>query len=113
MEQILCCGSGHFRNGKVYVITKDEIDVDRTFRLKLKDNNFIISLSGIIVRKEFLDNLGAFLYGCKFNEKNNQLGKYIAKKQNELLRKKTSRYSSPPAREKRNPSEVELTDNRL
>lgn len=71
-------------------ITKEDIDVDRTIRLKLKDNNSIISLSGVIVRKEFLENLGAFLYGCRFNEKSNQLGKFIAKRQNELLKKKTS-----------------------
>ncbi len=70
-------------------ITKDDIDVDRTIRLKLKDNNTIISLSGVIVRKEFLNNLGSFLYGCKFNEKNNLLSKYIAKKQAEILKKKT------------------------
>lgn len=74
----------------VAFITKDEIDIDRTIRLKLKDNITIISLSGVIVRKEFLQNLNAFLYGCKFNEKNDKLGKYIAKKQGELLRKKIS-----------------------
>lgn len=70
-------------------ITKDDIDIDRTIRLKLKDNNSIISLSGVIVRKEFLNNLGSFLYGCKFNEKSTHLAKYIAKKQGEILRKKT------------------------
>lgn len=80
-------------------ITKEDIDVDRTIRLKLKDNNTLISLSGVIVRKEFLSNLNAFLYGCKFNEKSTSLGKYIAKKQGELLRKKTNVYSSPLSRE--------------
>lgn len=80
----------------VAFITKEEIDIDRTIRLKLKDNNAIISLSGVIIRKEFLPNLDSYLYGCKFNEKNNKLGKYIAKRQGELLRKKTSNYSSPP-----------------
>ncbi|MDF2941971.1 MAG: hypothetical protein K0S01_829 [Herbinix sp.] len=80
-------------------ITKEDIDVDRIIRLKLKDNNISINLSGVIVRKEFLSNLGAYLYGCKFNEKNNSLGKYIAKKQGEQLRKKTNIYSSP-SREK-------------
>jgi hypothetical protein len=69
-------------------ITKDDIDIDRTIRLKLKDNNAIINMSGVIVRKEFLDNLGSFLYGCKFNEKNNHLSKYIAKRQAEVLKKK-------------------------
>lgn len=70
-------------------ITKDDIDIDRTIRLKLKDNNSIISLSGVIVRKEFLDHLGSFLYGCKFIEKNNKLGKYIALRQAEQLKMKT------------------------
>jgi hypothetical protein len=79
----------------VSFITTEEIDVERTFRLKLKDNNPMISLSGMIVRKEFLSHLGSFLYGCRFNEKNNLLGKYIAKKQAEQLRKKTMTYSSP------------------
>lgn len=74
----------------VAFIAKDEIDIDRTIRLKLKDNVTIISLSGVIVRREFLQNLNAYLYGCKFNEKNDKLGKYIAKKQGEQLRKKVS-----------------------
>ncbi len=74
----------------VAFITKDEIDIDRTIRLRLKDNVTIINLSGVIVRKEFLPNLNSYLYGCKFNEKNDKLGKYIAKRQGELLRKKVS-----------------------
>ncbi|MDF2538590.1 MAG: hypothetical protein K0S76_1611 [Herbinix sp.] len=82
----------------VAFITKEEIEIDRTIRLKLKDNNTIISLSGMIIRKEFLEHLGSFLYGCKFNEKNNKLGKYLAKKQGELLRKKTNTLSSPPTK---------------
>lgn len=85
----------------VAFITKDEIDIDRTIRLKLKDNNIQINLSGVIVRKEYLPNLGSYLYGCKFNEKNNHLGKFIAKRQGEQLKKKTTSYSSPPAKEKR------------
>lgn len=84
----------------VAFITKEDIDIERTIRLKLKDNNNLISLSGIIVRKEFLSHLDSFLYGCRFNEKNNKLGKFIAKRQGELLRKKTSSYSSPPNRKK-------------
>ncbi|TAH68864.1 MAG: PilZ domain-containing protein [Anaerolineaceae bacterium] len=78
-------------------ITKEDLDTNRTIRLKLKDNNSVISLSGIIIRKEFLTHLDSFLYGCKFNEKNNRLGNYIARKQGEELRKKTNNYSSPPA----------------
>jgi c-di-GMP-binding flagellar brake protein YcgR len=70
-------------------ITKEEIDLDRTIRLKLKDGSTVISLSGVIVRKEFLENLNSNLYGCKFNEKNSKLGKYIAKRQSETIKKKT------------------------
>ena len=69
-------------------IAKEDIDIERTIRLKLKDNNLFLNLSGIIVRKEFLNNLGSYLYGCRFNEKNDKLSKYIAKKQGEALRKK-------------------------
>lgn len=76
-------------------ITKEELDVTRTFRLKLKENGRIYILSGVIVRKEFLDNINSTLYGCKFTEKNNILGKYIAKRQSEQLRNKTKIYSSP------------------
>lgn len=83
-------------------ITKDDIDLERTIRLKLKDNNSIISLSGVIVRKEFLNNLGAFLYGCKFNEKNNHLAKFIAKKQADILKKKT--MTQPLVRDKHDKS---------
>lgn len=71
-------------------ITKEEIDIDRTIRLKLKDNNSIINLSGVIVRKEYLENISSYIYGCRFNEKNNALGKYIAKRQNEVMKKKLS-----------------------
>lgn len=78
-------------------ISKEDLDLDRTIRLRLKDNHSIISLSGIIVRKEYLPHLDSFLYGCKFNEKNNRLGNYIARKQGEALRKKVNNYSSPPA----------------
>ncbi len=81
-------------------ICKEDIDIDRTIRLKIKDNNIIINLSGIIVRKEFLPHLASYLYGCKFNEKNNRLGNYIARKQGEALRKKQNNYSSPPAAKK-------------
>lgn len=88
-------------------ISKEDLDVDRTVRLKLKDNNLTISLSGIIVRKDFLPHLDAFLYGCKFNEKNNKLGNYIAKKQGEALRKKVNSYSSPPAVQRKLKSKVQ------
>lgn len=78
-------------------ISKEELDVNRTIRLRIKDNSTIISLSGVIVRKEFLPHLDSFLYGCKFSEKNNKLGNYMARKQGEALRKKiVSTYSSPP-----------------
>jgi c-di-GMP-binding flagellar brake protein YcgR len=84
-------------------ITAEDIDIERTIRLKLKDNGRIINLFGVIVRKEFLSNLNSFLYGCKFNERNNLLGKYIAKKQGEQLKRKNNTYSSPPnVRDKRN-----------
>lgn len=92
----------------VSFITKEDIDIDRTIRLKLKDNNSIISLSGIIVRKEYLGNLGSFLYGCKFNEKNSKLGKYIAKKQGEQLRKKTESSSAPTIRNRNVKAKTEL-----
>lgn len=85
-------------------ITKEDIDVDRTIRLKLKSNNSIISLSGVIVRKEYLENIKSNLYGCKFYEKNNALGQYIAKRQNELIKK---RLSSPAT--KANMSRVNKT----
>lgn len=76
-------------------ISKEDLDINRTIRLKLKDYNSIITLSGVIIRKEFLPHLDSFLYGCKFHEKNNRLGKYIARKQGEQLRKRNNNYSSP------------------
>lgn len=79
-------------------ITKEDIDIERTIRLKLKDNNTIINMSGVIVRKEYLDNLDSFLYGCKFNEKSNHLSRYIAKRQSEALKKKN--MTQPLVREK-------------
>lgn len=78
-------------------ITKEELDVDRIFRLRLKDNNTIISLSGVIVRKDVLSHIESNLYGCKFNEKNNMLIKYIARRQGEQLKGKSKLYSSPAA----------------
>jgi len=73
----------------VAFISKDEYEVSRTFRLKLTDDNNVINLSGVIVRKEFLNHLGSFIYGCKFTEKNLKLAKYIIKKQTDALKKKS------------------------
>ena len=74
--------------GGVSFITQEDYEVGRTIRLKLKDNSSMISLSGIIVRKEPLTHLNSLLYGCKFNEKNQKLANYIAKKQGEELKKR-------------------------
>jgi len=76
-------------------ITKEDLDIDRMIRLKVKDFNNIIPLTGVIVRKEYLSHLDSYLYGCKFNEKSDKLGKFIARKQGELLRKRLNTYSSP------------------
>lgn len=84
----------------VAFITTEDLDVDRTFRLKLKDNNALITLSGVIVRKEFLENLNSTLYGCRFIENNNKLLKFIAKRQGEELRKNSMIYSSPSVKKK-------------
>lgn len=73
-------------------ITNEELDINRTIRLKIKDFNVFINLSGVIVRKEFLEHLNSYLYGCKFNERNNRLSKYIARKQGESLRKKSNQF---------------------
>ena len=80
----------------VAFITKEELEIGRTIRIKLKDNSHIISLSGKILRKEFLPNLNSFLYGCKFLEKDQKLGNFIAKRQGEQLRQRVNSYSSPP-----------------
>jgi len=80
-------------------ITAEDLDIDRSFRLRLKDNNMIITLSGVIVRKELIEHLNKTLYGCKFSEKNNLLIKYIARRQGEQLRSKSKSYSSPAKRD--------------
>lgn len=85
-------------------LTTQEIDLDRIVRLKMKNNNSFHSLSAFIVRKEFITHLNTYLYGCKFHEKYAFLGKYIAQKQGELLRKKSSTISSPPNKGIRNNS---------
>lgn len=80
-------------------ITKEDLDIGRTFRMRIKDNRLLVNLSGVIVRKENLEHLHSTLYGCKFNEKNQLLGRFIAKKQGELLRKKNNLSSSPVSKE--------------
>lgn len=77
----------------VAFITEEDLTLGRVFRLKLKDNNRLINLSGVIVRREYLEHLGSFLYGCKFNEYNAILGGYIARKQIELLKKKSEQIT--------------------
>ncbi len=79
----------------ISIITKEDLDLKRTFRIKIKDDHFLINTSASIVRKEFITNLDSFLYGCKFIEKNNTLGKYIAKKQAEELRRRSEFFSNP------------------
>lgn len=77
----------------VAFITEEDLSIGRVFRLKLKDNNRLINLSGVIVRREYLEHLGSFLYGCKFNEYNAVLGGYIARKQIEILKKKSDQFT--------------------
>lgn len=79
-------------------ISKEELNPDRTFRLKFKDDKKAIDLSGKIIRKESLEHLGSYLYGCKFNEKNNLLANYIMNKQSEELKRRNSYYSSSLSR---------------
>ena len=79
-------------------ITKEELEIDRTFRLKIRENQYMLTLSGIIIRKEELSNLNSNLYGCKFIEKDNALVKYIARKQGEQLKNKSRIYASTPKR---------------
>lgn len=76
-------------------LTKEELGLSQTIRLKIMDNDSAIHLAGSIIRKEFIDSLGKFLYGCKLSEKNTKLAKYISKKQNDLLRKKSSNTPEP------------------
>jgi hypothetical protein len=71
-------------------LSKNDFDINRIIRLRLQDNSKIVSISSMIVRKEYLSNLGTFLYGCRFNEKNNYLPKYIARKQAEILKLKAT-----------------------
>lgn len=69
-------------------VSKEDLALRRTIRFKLVDSAMTLNLSGLIVRKEALNHLGSYLYGCRFTEKNEVLGKYIIKKQSEALRKK-------------------------
>jgi len=75
-------------------LSKDDFAINRIIRLRLKDSHKIVSISGSIIRKELLSNLGTYLYGCKFNEKNNYLPKYIARKQAEILKLKATPVSN-------------------
>ena len=77
----------------VAFITKEELELDRTFFLKFKDGKTALDLSGSIVRKEFLKDLDSYLYGCKYNKINKVLPKYIATKQAELLKKRNMTYN--------------------
>ena len=81
-------------------LAKEDIDLERTIRLRIKDNSNLITISGIVVRKEFQKNLSSFLYGCRFNEKNEKLAKFIARKQSEAIRKKTGFTSREEQRKK-------------
>ncbi len=82
-------------------ISSDEFEIGRTVRIKLKDMNSVLNLSALIVRKEFTENIQSYLYGCRFTEKCPLLGRYIARKQEEFLRKKNSAYSANPSRQRR------------
>lgn len=72
----------------VAFITKEDLEVERTFQLKLRDANALLIMDGIIIRKDFLPNLNSYIYGCKFYKHNNRICKYIAKKQCEKLKLK-------------------------
>jgi len=74
-------------------ITKEDLEVSRSVRLKLTDESIVINLSALILRKEFLENRATNLYGCKLTERNPKLSKYIVKKQADALKKRNEPMS--------------------
>jgi hypothetical protein len=78
-------------------VTEEEIDLSLVVHFKIQDGISNISLYGFVIRKEFQENIHSYIYGCKLHDINMQLSKYIAKRQNELLRMK----NNPPSTVKR------------
>lgn len=83
------------------IVSKEEFDVNRTIRLNLKDGDIAIPLRGVIVRKEFIENLKANVYGCRFTEKTQKLGPYIMKKQSSKQKDVTHPLKNDSKKEKR------------
>lgn len=75
-------------------ISKDELNTERMFRFKFKNDKKVIDLSGMIIRKEYLEHLSTYLYGGKFGEKNPMLSNYIANCQSDELKRRNSYYSA-------------------
>lgn len=73
----------------VSFITAEDFEIYRPVRINFTaDSSGSYDITAVIIRKEFLSHLGSYIYGCQFPEKNLKLGKYIIKKQSEMIKKK-------------------------
>ncbi|MCR5792735.1 MAG: PilZ domain-containing protein [Lachnospiraceae bacterium] len=77
--------------GGVGFLCSDEFNISKTLTLRLQDKNFSLDLPAKIVRREASQRGNTFLYGAAFQSPNKLLNKWIAKKQNEDLKKKNGR----------------------
>jgi c-di-GMP-binding flagellar brake protein YcgR len=68
-------------------ISKEELDVGRTVRLKFVDDRFRLNLPAKIIRMDFNEHLNSTLYGCKISESFPALGQYLIQKQREILKR--------------------------
>ena len=80
----------------VSFITNEELELNRRFHLSFRDGTTRLNLEGSIIRMEYMQHLGSYVYGCKFYDKNYLLSKYIARKQGEILRQKNTTYNAFP-----------------
>lgn len=76
-------------NGFAIVTAKEDIRAGEEVRAGLPDNDKIIMLVGVCVRKQVLTD-GRLLYGCKLRYDNPQLRKFINEKQRQRMKTEQS-----------------------
>lgn len=68
-------------------ISREQFNIERTVRLKFRDERLVLDLPAKIVRADWNDHIHATVYGCRITDSYPVLGQYLIAKQREILQK--------------------------
>lgn len=68
-------------------ISREPFNIERTVRLKFRDERLVLDIPGKIVRADWNEHIHSTVYGCKITVSLPVLGRYLIIKQREILQK--------------------------